>query len=129
VSRKPVARLDELELLDLPAAAGGGVVRYFRGEAYGVNLSLLCGEVGPGNGAKLHTHVYDELFLIHSGRGRYTIRQESLEAGPGDVVVVPAGVPHEFVSVGTEPLRQTSVHSSPVFEGIPFASNPEASKP
>ena len=105
------------------------MIRYFKGEAYGVNLSLLCGEVVPGNGAKPHTHAYDELFVIHSGRGRYTIRQDTLEAGPGDIVVIPAGVPHEFVSVGTEPLRQTSVHSSPVFEGTQFASNPESSPP
>ena len=69
-----------------------------QGEAYSVNLSLLCVEILPGHGAPPHTHAYDELFVIHGGRGRYKIGEESLEAGPGDVVVVPAGAPHGFVS-------------------------------
>lgn len=112
---RSVARFDELELVDLPAGAAGGTIRYFRGEQYGVNLSLLCVEILPGHGAPPHTHVYDELFVIHGGRGRYTIAEESLEAGAGDIVVVPAGAPHGFVSVGTEALRQTSVHGDAVF--------------
>lgn len=110
-----VARLDDLEVLALPAGAEGGIVRYFRGEAYGVKLSLLCVEILPGHGAPPHTHAYDELFVIQEGRGRYTIGDDSVEAGPGDIVVVPAGVPHGFVSVGPEPRRQTSVHRNPVF--------------
>jgi mannose-6-phosphate isomerase-like protein (cupin superfamily) len=112
---KSVARSDELELLHLPAGAEGGVIRYFRGEVYGVDLSLLCVEILPGHGAPPHTHTYDELFVIHSGRGRYTIGDESLEAGAGDIVVVPTGAPHGFVSVGAEALRQTSVHRNAVF--------------
>ena len=112
---RSVARFDELELLDLPAGAEGGTIRYFRGEAYGVNLSLLCVEILPGHGAPPHTHTYDELFVIHGGRGRYTVDEESLDAGAGDVVVVPAGARHGFVSVGAEALRQTSVHRNEVF--------------
>lgn len=112
----PLARHDDLETLNLPAGAEGGVIRYFRGEAYGVGLSLLCVEIKPGHGAPPHTHAYDELFVVHSGRGRYSIGGQSVEAGPGDVVVVPSGLPHGFVAVGTDPLQQTSVHGSPTFE-------------
>jgi mannose-6-phosphate isomerase-like protein (cupin superfamily) len=111
-----VARADELESIDLPAGAAGGIIRYFRGEAYDVELSLLRVEINAGQGAPPHTHTYDELFVIHEGRGRYTVGDETVEAGAGDVVVVPAGLPHGFVSLGPGPLKQTSVHRSPVFE-------------
>lgn len=110
-----VAREDDLETIDLPAGAGGGSVRYFRGEAYGVALSLLRSEITPGHGAPPHTHEYDELFVIASGRGRFTVGDASIEAGPGDVVVAPAGAPHAFVGIGDQPLRQISIHQSPVF--------------
>ena len=33
--------------------------------------------------------------------------------GPGDVVVVPAGVAHRFESTGEVPLRQLSLHLAP----------------
>ena len=113
---EPVARRDDLENLELPAGAAGGTIRYFRGEKYGVELSLLNVEIMPGNGAPPHTHEYDELFVIHAGRGRFTIGRESIEAGPGDVVVVPSGLPHGFVALGPEPLQQTSVHGHETFE-------------
>jgi len=112
----PLVRRDDLETLALPAGAAGGTIRYFRGEAYGVNLSLLNVAIMPGNGAPPHTHEYDELFVIYSGRGRYTIGEQTVEAGPGDVVVIPPGLPHTFVAIGSEPLQQTSVHGSKVFE-------------
>jgi quercetin dioxygenase-like cupin family protein len=112
----PIARRDDLEKLELPAGKAGGTIRYFRGEAYGVNLSLLNSEITPGSGAPPHTHDYEELFVIYSGRGRYTISGESIEAGPGDVVVVPSGLPHAFVALGPEPLQQTSVHANKIFE-------------
>ena len=36
-----------------------------------------------------------------------------LDVGPGDVSVVPAGVPHRFESSGDVPLRQLSLHLAP----------------
>ncbi|MGE0570515.1 MAG: cupin domain-containing protein [Dehalococcoidia bacterium] len=111
-----MARRDDLEQLNLPAGAAGGTIRYFRGAAHGVSLSLLNVEIMPGNGAPLHTHQYDELFVIVSGRGRYTVGDESAEAGAGDVVVVRSGLPHSFVAIGDEPLNQTSVHGASAFE-------------
>ena len=36
-----------------------------------------------------------------------------IEAGPGDIVVVPAGMPHGFVNSGEGQLRQIDIHLSP----------------
>ena len=124
-----IARAQELDRLDLPAGAEGGTIRYFKGEAYGVELSLLRVEILPGHGAPSHTHTYDELFVIHEGTGSYVVGGETLEAGAGDVVVVPAGLPHAFTSVGEGPLKQTSVHRSPVFAQTVLAPKDEAGKP
>jgi quercetin dioxygenase-like cupin family protein len=78
-------------------------------------VSLLRSTVIPGQGAPLHTHAYDEVFVIHRGHGRYTVEGESVEATEGDIVVVPAGLRHAYVSVGPEALQQTSVHRNSVF--------------
>jgi len=40
---------------------------------------------------------------------------ETLEVGPGELVVVPAGVPHGFTNTGDGPLRQVDIHVSPSF--------------
>jgi mannose-6-phosphate isomerase-like protein (cupin superfamily) len=60
----------------------------------------------------LHQHAYEELFIVHAGRGTYTVGTETVEAGPGDVVLIPSGVPHRFVNRGQEPLVHTAVHAT-----------------
>ena len=42
-----------------------------------------------------------------------TAGDEQLVVGPGDIVVVPAGMPHGFVNSGEGPLRQIDIHLSP----------------
>ncbi len=42
---------------------------------------------------------------------RFTVGEHQLEATGGDVVVVPAGVPHGFVNVGPAPMRSVNVHA------------------
>jgi mannose-6-phosphate isomerase-like protein (cupin superfamily) len=39
-----------------------------------------------------------------------TAGDRELKAGPGDIVVVPAGTPHAFVNSGTARLRQIDIH-------------------
>lgn len=57
----------------------------------------------PGGGPPLHVHPdADELFRVLDGRFRFYADGETFEAGPGDLVTVPRGVPHTFVNLGTE---------------------------
>jgi mannose-6-phosphate isomerase-like protein (cupin superfamily) len=79
----------------------------------GVDLSIIFVDLDPGRGPRLHRHVYPEVFVIQAGRARYTAGDETREVGPGDVVVVPAGVAHTFESTGEVPLRQLSLHLAP----------------
>ena len=71
-----------------------------------------------GDGPPLHTHEYDELFLIGSGRARFTVGDENFVAEKGDVVFGPATVPHKFENLGPEPFQTTDIHLSDHFEQI-----------
>ena len=70
----------------------------------------------PGTGQKLHKkHPYEEVFVVQEGTVTFTTGEEVIEAGAGQVVVVPVGVPHKFVNSGTGPLRQVDIHASDRF--------------
>lgn len=43
-------------------------------------------------------HEQDELYIVVSGSGEFTVGGESHEFGPGDVLFAPAGVEHRFAS-------------------------------
>ena len=63
-----------------------------------------------GDGPPLHTHEYDELFLIGSGRAYFTVGETSFIAEKGDVVFGPATIPHKFENLGPEPFQTTDIH-------------------
>ena len=80
------------------------------------HLTLVLGETAPKGYIPLHRHAYEELFIVHGGRGTYTVGDATVEAGPGDVVLIPSGVPHRFVNNGRETLYHTAVHATGTFE-------------
>lgn len=91
----------------------GSFAALFHGGRHGLpGISLMLGDIRPGEGAALHRHPYDELFVLHEGQGVYTIGGATVAARAGDLVLVPAGVPHAFVNTGDGPLRQTAVHAA-----------------
>ena len=56
-------------------------------------------------GVRLHKHPKENHILyILSGRGRGQIGDKAAEVGPGQVVVIPANVPHKLERIGSEPL-------------------------
>ena len=91
----------------------GGIAHKFEGYRYGdVGVSFFLVESPPGGGAVLHTHPYEEIFLTLEGEATFTVGDATIEAGAGQIVVAPAGVPHKFVNSGTGPLRQVDIHPS-----------------
>jgi quercetin dioxygenase-like cupin family protein len=79
-------------------------------------VSLMLAELQPGEGPARHRHTYDEAFTIGQGRAAFTIDEAVIEAGPGHVVLVPAGIPHSFINAGTDLLTITAIHVSPSVE-------------
>ena len=95
----------------------------FEGYRYGdVNVSFFLVDTPPDSGPVLHTHPYEEIFVVQEGEATYTIGDAKIEVSAGQIVVAPAGVPHRFVNSGTGPLRQVDIHPS---ERIQQANIPE----
>ena len=98
-----------LEKADL---ASSGTAYEFEGCRYGgADVSFIVIEdAPPGKGPKLHRHPYQEVFIVQEGEVTFTVGEEEIEASGGQVVVVPAGVPHKFVNSGAGPLRLVDIH-------------------
>ncbi len=91
----------------------GKVAHKFEGHSYGdVGVSFFLVDCPPGAGAVLHTHPYEEVFVTLEGEATFTVGEETIEVGAGQIVVAPAEVPHKFVNTGTGPLRQVDIHPS-----------------
>jgi quercetin dioxygenase-like cupin family protein len=109
-----------VSMTDLPPLTGTRGARPGRylleGSRFGLNnLTLIMGETAPGKGIPSHRHTYEELFIVHGGRGTYTVGDTTVEAGAGDVVLVPSGVPHGFANNAQETLYHTAVHAMGAF--------------
>lgn len=85
-------------------------------EQGGAPLCAYLIEAPRGKGPVLHTHPYDTVAFVQSGKAVWTIDGQDVDAGPGDIVIVEAGSKHRFVSTGDEPLVAIDVHPSGRFE-------------
>jgi quercetin dioxygenase-like cupin family protein len=79
---------------DLP----GNLIGRFEGGEHGSSVSFYIGTFDAGTGPGLHRHPYDETFIVEAGSATFTVGDETLELGAGQIAVVPAGTPHKFVS-------------------------------
>ena len=99
---------------DLP---GNEVSRTFEGGKHGpCSVSFFLVHNQPGQGPRLHHHPYDETFLILDGRVRVTVGQETIEGGPGDIVIGLAEAPHGFTNLGPGPARLVCIHAAPAMK-------------
>ena len=63
----------------------------------------------------MHLHPKENLFVyIFKGRAKGTIANVTAEVGPGQLVAIPAGVPHSFERIGDTPV-EIILFSSPPF--------------
>ncbi len=102
-----------IDLADLPH---GETSFEFQGHHYGdASVSFILVDAPPGSGPKLHKHPYEEVFIVQEGTVTFTAGDDLVEAKGGQVVVVPASVPHKFVNSGTGRLREIDIHASERF--------------
>ena len=63
----------------------------------------------------LHLHPKENHFVyIYKGRAKGTVGDVTAEVGPGQMVAIPAGVPHSFERIGDTPV-EIILFSSPPF--------------
>jgi quercetin dioxygenase-like cupin family protein len=87
-----------------------------KGADHGASVSLILDHSEPGQGPRLHRHPYDETWVVIDGRLTFQAGNEQLEAGPGDIVIVPPGVPHKFTNRGPGQASLVCIHASPTFD-------------
>ena len=91
----------------------GETARVFDGFQYGdTNVSFFLIDAPSGEGPFLHSHPYEEIFIVQEGQVTLTVGDATIEATSGQIVIVPAGVPHKFINSGSGPLRQLDIHAS-----------------
>ncbi len=56
----------------------------------------------PGGGMPKHTNKVEHEQYVLQGRARIAIGEEEYEVKAGDVVFIPAGVPHWYKNIGSE---------------------------
>jgi len=85
----------------------------FEGAAHGSGACFFHVKADPGKGATLHKHPYPETWIVLQGAVRFTVGSEQVEAGPGQIVVAEANVPHKYHNIGTDRLEIMCIHPSP----------------
>ena len=87
----------------------------FQGLHHQTNVSFIWVDMLPGGTIRLHKHPYEEIFIIQEGVATFTVGSVTLDAYPGQVIVVPAEVPHQFANRSDKPLKQVDIHVSEQF--------------
>jgi mannose-6-phosphate isomerase-like protein (cupin superfamily) len=95
----------------IPAAAA--TLSQLQGSEHSMSISLILDHSPAGHGPRLHRHSYDEVWVIHEGALTFQLDDRQLTAGPGDVVIAPAGAAHKFTNDGPDTCNMVCIHASP----------------
>lgn len=88
----------------------------FEGTQYqNTEISLIWVDMLPGGKIQLHKHPYKEIFIIQEGVATFTVGSETLEARAGQIIIVPAEIPHKFMNLSDRQLKQIDIHVNSEF--------------
>lgn len=76
---------------------------------------------GGGSPAGMHTHVVDQIFYVLAGTMSIEVEGHEYAAGPGSLVIFPAGVPHRNWNGGAEPTIHLAFNAPMPDPNVPFA--------
>lgn len=115
--------LRKVDFAAMTAVDGRAVQSLLDQDSGATTCTVNCIKTPPGDGspAGLHTHVVDQLFYVLSGAMNLEIEGKTYTAGPGTLVVFPAGVPHRNWNGGTEATVHLAFNTPPPAPGKPFA--------
>jgi quercetin dioxygenase-like cupin family protein len=89
----------------------------------GTSCQITCVKTPPRSGSPegLHTHDVDQIFYILEGVMSIEVDGRTREAGPGSLIVFPAGVAHRNWNAGVEPTVHLSIAAPMPDADTPFA--------
>ncbi len=79
----------------------------FRGD----DVLMVMNWLTPGMETNPHSHPFEQLAYIVSGRMKFVIGEDTFEAGPGSVIRIPPDVEHYGEPIGDEPVLNLDVFS------------------
>jgi mannose-6-phosphate isomerase-like protein (cupin superfamily) len=85
------------------------------------SINYIRTPAGSGSPAGMHTHVVDQIFYILDGTMSLEIEGTRYEAGPGTLVVFPAGVPHRNWNAGSQATVHLAFNVPMPDPNVPFA--------
>ena len=89
-----------------PVGAGSGTIRQVLiGPEEAPNFALRRFTMEPGGGMPRHTNAVEHEQYVRSGEATIGIGDEEVRVRAGDVLYIPAGVPHWYRAEGGEPFR------------------------
>lgn len=97
-----------LERDDLPH--DGNTYEFMGSQHQDTEISFIWVDMPPGGNIRLHKHPYKEIFIIQEGVGTFTLGPNNLEAHAGQIIIVPANVPHKFMNLSDKQLKQIDIH-------------------
>ncbi len=68
----------------------------------GAHFAMRRFTMKPGGGMPRHTNAVEHEQYVLQGHARITLGNETYEVHAGDVVFIPAGVPHSYENIGSE---------------------------
>ncbi|WP_372698400.1 cupin domain-containing protein [Arthrobacter sp. JSM 101049] len=85
----------------------------------GMAVNIQTWELPVGGSEGMHRHdggqPLQEFYQVISGRALMHLQEQQFRLGPGDSLLAPAGVEHDVVNDGDEPLRLITVWGPPGF--------------
>ena len=86
-----------------PQKAGKGVsMKMLLSSDESPNFAMRNFTIEAGGHMPLHTNTVEHEQYVISGRARVIIGDNTIEAVAGDVLLIPAGVPHSYETLGDE---------------------------
>jgi quercetin dioxygenase-like cupin family protein len=75
-------------------------------------VGLNCFE--PGQSQAVHAHAgADKFYVVLSGKANFVVGERTVAAGPGDLILAPAGVPHGVARAETRTVVLVAIAPPP----------------
>jgi mannose-6-phosphate isomerase-like protein (cupin superfamily) len=78
-------------------------------------VSFIWVDMPPGGTIRLHRHPYQKIFIVQAGVSTFVVGSTTMDAHAGQIILVPADVPHKFTNAGNTRLKQIDIHVSKQF--------------
>lgn len=69
------------------------------------NFAMRKFTIQPGGSMPLHTNKVEHEQYVLRGRARVRLGDDIQEVAPGDIVFIPAGLPHYYINLSEEPFE------------------------